>query len=139
TVCMHRNRTPTSRRPPNPMSQVLHEIQPRLTLRKLGPAALLRTSIDPAVAIGALVACVLGFEGRFDGSYLILALLVFPMTSPNSLSHNAADPAALLRNVFAGWLTLVGLLILVGWVSGKLYAFDQRVILAWLVATPLAL
>lgn len=99
----------------------------------------MRQAIDPLVAIGALVISVLWFEGRFDGSYLILALLVFSMTYPNSLARNVADSGALMRDIVTGWLAMIVLLTLVGWVSGTLSVFDQRAILAWLVATPAAL
>jgi len=114
----------------------LHDTQPRLLLRQLGPAALTRQAIDPVVAIATLVVSVLWFEGRFDGTYLILALLVFSMTYPNSLARDASGSAALMRDVITGWLAIVVLLTLVGWVSGTLGAFDQRAILAWIVATP---
>jgi len=114
----------------------LHDTQPRLLLRQLGPAALTRQAIDPVVAIATLVVSVLWFEGRFDGTYLILALLVFSMTYPNSLARDASGSAALMRDVVTGWLAIVVLLTLVGWVSGTLGAFDQRAILAWIIATP---
>jgi len=114
----------------------LHDTQPRLLLRQLGPAALTRQAIDPVVAIATLVVSVLWFEGRFDGTYLILALLVFSMTYPNSLARDASGSAALMRDVITGWLAIVVLLTLVGWVSGTLGAFDQRAILAWIIATP---
>ena len=119
-----------------PAMPALHDTQPRLLLRQLGPAALTRQAIDPVVAIATLVASVLWFEGRFDGTYLILALLVFSMTYPNSLARDASGSAALMRDVVTGWLAIVVLLTLVGWVSGTLGAFDQRAILAWIVATP---
>jgi putative colanic acid biosynthesis UDP-glucose lipid carrier transferase len=114
----------------------LHDTQPRLLLRQLGPAALTRQAIDPVMAIATLVVSVLWFEGRFDGAYLILALLVFSMTYPNSLARDASGSAALMRDVVTGWLAIVVLLTLVGWVSGTLGAFDQRAILAWIIATP---
>ena len=122
-----------------PTLPAFHDTQPRLSLSKPGLAALLRTAIDPVVAIGALVISVLWFEGRFDGTYLILALLVFPMTYPTSLVRNTSDSAALLRDIVWGWLAMIVLLTLVGWVSGTLGAFNQRAILAWLVITPPAL
>lgn len=116
-----------------------NDTQPRLSLSQPGPAALVRTAIDPVVAIGSLVISVLWFERGFDGSYLILALLVFSMTYPNSLVRDASDSGALMRDVVTGWLAMMVLLALIGWVSGTLGAFDQRAILAWLVATPPAL
>jgi len=99
----------------------------------------MRASIDPVVAIGTLVISVFWFEGRFGGSYLILALLVFAMVYPNSPARNVSDSGTLMRNVVKGWLAMIVLLTLVGWVSGTLGAFDQRAMLAWFFATPLAL
>jgi putative colanic acid biosynthesis UDP-glucose lipid carrier transferase len=122
-----------------PALPTLRNNRPRLSPGKLGPAALLRAAIDPVVAIGSLAISVLWFEVRFDGPYLILALLVFSMTYPTSLAQNASGPAALMRDVIMGWLAIMTLLALAGWASGTLGAFDQRAILAWLVATPPAL
>jgi putative colanic acid biosynthesis UDP-glucose lipid carrier transferase len=100
---------------------------------------LVRTAIDPAVAIGTLLLSVLWFDGRFDGHYLILALLVFSMTFPGSLTRDTASAGALIREIVTGWLAIVALLLLLGWGSRTLDAFDQHAILAWVVATPPAL
>jgi putative colanic acid biosysnthesis UDP-glucose lipid carrier transferase len=104
-----------------------------------GPAALLRAAIDPVVAVGILVVSTLWFTGRFDGPYLILALLVFSMTFPGSLARDAARPGGLARQVVAGWLVIVALLALLGWASQTLDAFDRRALLVWALATPPAI
>lgn len=117
----------------------LPDTWPRLSPGKLGPSALLRAAIDPAIAIGGLVIAVLWFEGQFAGPYLILALLVFSMTYPNSLAQEASDIPGLVRNVATGWLSMIALLALAGWASGTLGAFDQRALLAWFFLTPPAL
>jgi putative colanic acid biosynthesis UDP-glucose lipid carrier transferase len=122
--------------PPTSTLPALHDIHHRLSPGKLGPSALLRAAIDPVVAIGILAISGLWFEGRFNGSYLILALLVFSMTYPTSFAQDASGPGALMRNVVTGWLAMTVLLALVGWASGTLGAFDQRAILAWFVVTP---
>jgi putative colanic acid biosynthesis UDP-glucose lipid carrier transferase len=113
-----------------------HPTPPRLAMSKLGPAALLRAVIDPVIAIGALVISVLWYEGRFEGPYLVLALLVFPMTYPTNLARDASDSVTLLRDILSGWLVMTVSLILVGWASGTLGAFNQHAMLAWFVATP---
>jgi putative colanic acid biosynthesis UDP-glucose lipid carrier transferase len=126
------------------MPHAAHQSRPA-TLMPLvtGPGALLQATIDPAVVIGVLLASVLWFGGRFDGPYLILALIVFSMTFPASFASGAGPRAAggagLARNIAGGWLVIVVLLVLLGWTSRTLEQFDQRAILAWLVATPLAL
>ena len=113
--------------------------QPRLLPSQPSPAVLLRVAVDPAVAIGSLVACAFWFDGRFGGSHLILVLLVFAMTFPGNLARDTASAAALARGVAVEWLAMVTLLLLLGWASGTLANFDARAILAWVVATPLAL
>ncbi len=115
------------------------DTQPRLVHGQPVPAALLRAAVDPAVAIGMLLACVLWFDGRFEGPHLILALLVFSMTFPGSLARDTMNVGELIRDIVAGWLTIVALLLLLGWASQTLGAFDQRVILAWAFATPVGL
>jgi len=103
-----------------------------------GPTALLRALLDPLIADAVLLATVMGFHGRIEGPYLILALLMFSIAFPSRIDWSAPN-GALLRNILADWLAIVGLLLLLGWASRTLGAFDQRVILVWLLATPLAI
>ncbi|HET9735266.1 MAG TPA: undecaprenyl-phosphate glucose phosphotransferase [Burkholderiales bacterium] len=103
------------------------------------PAALLRAAVDPAVAVVSLVACALWFDGRFGGSHLILALLVFSITFPGNLARDTEKALELALGIASEWLAMVALLLLLGWASGTLANFDARAILAWVVATPLAL
>jgi putative colanic acid biosynthesis UDP-glucose lipid carrier transferase len=117
----------------------LQNSQPRLLPSQPGPLALLRAAVDPAVAIGCLVLCVLWFDGRFGGSYLILSLLVFSMTFPGDLGRDTAGNGDLARGIFAGWLTIVALLLLLGWASETLVYFDLRTLMAWVVMTPPAM
>jgi putative colanic acid biosynthesis UDP-glucose lipid carrier transferase len=44
-----------------------------------------------------------------------------------------------MLEIVTGWLAIVGLLALLGWATRTLDAFDQRVLLAWALATPGAL
>ena len=113
--------------------------QPRLLPSQPSPAVLLRAAVDPAVAIGSLLACAFWFDGRFGGSHLILVLLVFSMTFPGNLARDTASAAALALGIAIEWLAMVALLLLLGWASGTLANFDARGILAWVIATPLAL
>jgi putative colanic acid biosynthesis UDP-glucose lipid carrier transferase len=114
-----------------PQSRLLHS-QP-------GTGALLQAAIDPLVAIGMLAATVAFFGGHFDGACLILALLVFAMTFPGSLAGEAASAGELALDITTGWMAIVAVLLLLGWASRTLGVFDQRVLLAWALATPAAL
>ncbi|MEX2125833.1 MAG: undecaprenyl-phosphate glucose phosphotransferase [Woeseia sp.] len=113
--------------------------QPRLLPSQPSTAVLLRAAVDPAVAVGSLMACALWFDGRFGGAYLILALLVFSMTFPGNLARATASAGDLIRGIVTEWLAILALLLLLGWASGTLRNFDPRAILAWVIVTPLAL
>jgi putative colanic acid biosynthesis UDP-glucose lipid carrier transferase len=110
-----------------------HFFQPRVA-----PAAQVMALIDPAITIGALLLCVGLLGVRFDGAYLILALVVFSLTFPGS-SPNTGSGGALAREVLASWSTTVALLLFIGWATRTMEVFDQRVLLAWLLATPVVL
>lgn len=120
------------------MLQLLNT-QPRLLPSQPSPAALFRAAVDPAVAVGCLVLAALWFDGRFGGAYLILALIVFSMTFPGNPARDSASAGDLIWSIVTEWLTIVALLLLLGWASGTLGNFDPRAILAWMIATPLAL
>ena len=118
--------------------------QTRLLHSQPGPGALLQAAIDPIVSIGTLAGVVAFFGGRFDGACLILALLVFALTFPGSLAGEAIDgrrasAGELALDIATGWIAIVGLLVLLGWASRTLSVFDQRMLLAWTLATPAAL
>ena len=66
-----------------------HSTPPRLEFSQPGTATLLQAVIDPVVVIGVLLASVLWFDGRFDAPYLILSLIVFPMTFPGGFARGA--------------------------------------------------
>jgi len=114
------------------------DTRPHLLPSQPGPAALVRVSLDPVVAIGMLGLSVLAFGEVFESSYLILALLVFSLTFPGS-APKGTSIRALAGDVLTSWLVIVALLLLIGWATRTLGAFDLRVIFAWVLATPVAL
>lgn len=103
------------------------------------PATLVRMVVDPLVAIVALIACTLAFGETFGGPYLILSILVFSLTFPGGRSLDVRNRADLGRYVASNWLLISGVLLLLGWSTQTLQYFDQRVIVTWLLAMPLAL
>src|SRR3954466_13515852 len=104
-----------------------------------GSGALVHAAVDPAVAIATLAASATFFGGRFDGACLILALLIFALTFPGSLARESAGAGELALDIATGWTAIVGLLVLLGWASRTLGAFDPRMLVAWAIATPAAL
>ncbi|MGE0030824.1 MAG: undecaprenyl-phosphate glucose phosphotransferase [Steroidobacteraceae bacterium] len=121
-----------------PGSGVLALPQPWFRQHPPAPAALAHMLVDPVVAVGSLLACLVGSGIPFDGPYRILALLVLLLAFVARAGAPAATTAEPLRHVAGRWLVIVALLLLVGWTSGTLDAFDRHAMLVWLAATPLA-
>lgn len=104
----------------------------------LTPAVLAQMCATPAVALINLWFCLL-VEGKpFTGPYLILSLIVFSLTYPGRTAGKQGM-LAVLRDVLFNWVGVVALLLLLGWASGTLEAFDRQVIERWVVTTAIAL
>src|SRR5512134_1419832 len=117
-----------------------------------GPGPLLQAALDPLVVIGSLAGALSFFGAEFNGPCLILALLVFAMTFPGGVTGSGRRDSEtgsgglfgdrsgeLLLDIVTGWVAIVGLLALLGWATRTIEAFDQRVLLAWALATPAVL
>jgi len=120
-----------------------HDARTRLFRIQPGAVPLLQAALDSLVAIAVLAAAVSVFGAGFDAAFVILALLVFAMTFPGGVGADKArspTPSGdLMLEIATGWLAVVGLLALLGWATQTLEAFDQRVLLAWALATPAAM
>jgi len=111
---------------------------PRLTQGPLSPAVLARMLLEAVIAIGALGLSAQYFAVPFDGPYIILSLLVFSLTFPGH-APRGTSPAAIARDVLGGWILVVGLLLMLGWATRTIGSFDERVIVAWVAVTPVAM
>jgi putative colanic acid biosynthesis UDP-glucose lipid carrier transferase len=111
----------------------------RLLRSQPGPGRLARAALDPLVATGTLAAAVAAYGGSFDGACLIVALLVFAMTFPGTMARDGARAGELALDIATGWAMVVGLLLLLGWATQTIQLFDPRAVLAWSLATPVAL
>jgi putative colanic acid biosynthesis UDP-glucose lipid carrier transferase len=94
-------------------------------------------SIDALVTIGMLLLCAAVFRVHLDGAYLILVLMVFSLTFPGS-PLNTTSVGSLARGVVTSWSTTAAVLLFIGWATRTVEAFDYRVLVAWLLATPVA-
>jgi putative colanic acid biosysnthesis UDP-glucose lipid carrier transferase len=115
------------------------ETRNRLLRGQPGAGPLVQAALDPLVAIATLAVAVSLFGAGFDGACLILALLVFAMTFPGGLARDSGKAGDLMLDIVTGWVAIIGLLGLLGWATHTLQVFDQRVILAWAIATPAVL
>ena len=105
---------------------------------QLSLVRLVRSTIEPALIIGALFVISLAFDGEFEGKDLILSLLVFSLTYPGRLSRGRITRPGLLE-VWGNWLVIVFMVAFFGYATRSLRYFDMRVILTWMVVVPFLL
>ena len=103
--------------------------------RQLSTPAILRISLDACFAVGSLLAVAAWFEQRFEGPYLILALIVFSLTFPGAI-YTAGSLWGLARDVVLNWLVVVLILLFFGYASGYLSLFPARMVVAWTAIVP---
>ena len=101
-------------------------------------SGLVRMLLEPAIAVGTLAAAAAWYRVPFGGEYLILALLVFSLTFPGR-SPRASSAGGIARDVLSGWILTMALLLLLGWATRTLGAFDPRVLVAWAAIAPASL
>jgi len=94
--------------------------------------------LDPTVILASLIASASIFDYGVDASYVLLGLIVFSMTFPG-ISRLEVGFRRVVREVFFGWLIMIGLLALFGYTSGYLRLFSSQALLAWIIATPFVL
>jgi len=114
------------------------DTHPRLTQGPLAVAHLVRMLLESLASVGVLAASAWYFGESFSGPYIILALLVFSLTFPGQ-APRGTSPAAIAREVLAGWILILGLLLMLGWATHTVGSFDERVMITWAVVTPIAI
>jgi putative colanic acid biosysnthesis UDP-glucose lipid carrier transferase len=112
-----------------------HPRQLKLSHGPLTLAGLFRVLIEPAVALGTLVAACAWYDVTATAPYLILALLVFSLTFPGR-APRSPSPGGIARDVLSDWILMIALLLLLGWATRTLGAFDERVLVAWVTIGP---
>jgi putative colanic acid biosynthesis UDP-glucose lipid carrier transferase len=95
--------------------------------------------------MGMLYLCTIFLGEAFTGYALILMILAFFISSA---VYQYVDPyrtwrsgrmLAYARDVFVGWAITAAILVFLGSVSGLAYHYDDGVMLAWFITTPLIL
>ncbi len=99
--------------------------------------------LDPLIIMGTLYLSARFFGEPFNGYALVLMVLAFFVSSA---VYQHVDPyrtwrsgrmLAYARDTIFGWLLTVAVLLFLGHSSGLVYYYDQRVLLAWVIAVPL--
>jgi len=105
--------------------------------QQLSVVSLTKTLLDPFVAVLVLIGCTLYFGEPFRGPYSILALIVFTLTFPGKWPE--VTLRAFWNEVVIPWFFLSGLILLFGYSTGYLDFFPPDLVLAWVLATPVAM
>jgi putative colanic acid biosynthesis UDP-glucose lipid carrier transferase len=101
--------------------------------------------LDPLIIMGTLYLSALFFHEPFSGYMLVLMILAFFISSA---VYQHIDPYrpwrsgrmwAYARDTVFGWCVTMAVLLFLGSSSGLKYFYDERVLLAWAIATPLIL
>ena len=98
----------------------------------------LRATLDPLLIIGCLMVVVAVSGEGFYNRYVVLALIVFSLTFPGSISL-ATSTGALLKEIVIGWVVIVMILLFLGYATQYLSAFPSDVLMSWAVAVPIVL
>ena len=101
--------------------------------------------LDPLIVMGTLYLATLVYGEPFSGYSLVLMILAFFISSS---VYQHIDPyrtwrsgrmLAYARDTVFGWCLTISVLYFLGSASGLKYYYDERVLLAWFVATPLTI
>ena len=98
----------------------------------------LKSLIDPTLILMTLGASIWWHGHSVQPRDIVLGLLAFSLCYPGTIPFRLRR-LGLLREIGVSWGLVAGLLLLLGHVTQYLGAYDQRVIVGWLAATPIVL
>jgi putative colanic acid biosysnthesis UDP-glucose lipid carrier transferase len=114
-----------------------------MTVNDIPLVSFFQRVVDPLIIMGTLYLLSLYFEEPFTGYALVLMILGFLIASA---VYQQIDPYRAWRtgrmlaytlDTVLGWAITVCILLFIGSASGMAYYFNEQMILAWFVATPL--
>jgi len=109
-----------------------------LSRRHVSVSQFVRVVLDPALIVGCLIASCAATNSGFGGPELVLAVIAFSLTFPAEVSLHKLRQN-LFGNIFVNWFLLVVILAFFGYATKFIGNFDERMLLAWVVATPFVL
>jgi putative colanic acid biosynthesis UDP-glucose lipid carrier transferase len=98
---------------------------------------LMEVWVDPLILALSLWAVAFALEGVLAPRHVILAIVVFSITFPGSANLGRSIPS-MLRHVLLGWLTVSGLLFVLGYLTTYLRYYEEDLLLAWFWVAPLS-
>jgi putative colanic acid biosysnthesis UDP-glucose lipid carrier transferase len=106
---------------------------------------LLQFIVPPLAVAGTLYAICLLYDARFSDFFQVLAALsaaltiLLPRGRPRDTSQIASAPVPLAVRVLLRWLVIVAILLGIGYVTKYSGTFSRRIVLTWVLATPVVL
>lgn len=101
--------------------------------------------LDPMIILGLLYLIVVSEDELFTGSYLLLMILTFFISSYTYdqidlyRTQHVGNRFAYAGDIFLGWAIIVIILLLIGQATGLQYEFSDHVLLLWITFAPFAL
>lgn len=100
--------------------------------------SVVRMSLDPTLIVGTFLAATLAWRQPFDAPDMVLALIVFSLTFPGSMSL-VANRWTLFKEIFVSWMVIVLILLFLGYATKYLQVFDPIVLITWVAFVPVVL
>ena len=98
---------------------------------------LIEVSLDPMVLVLSLWAVALIVGGHILPRHILLALVVFALTFPGTVRLTQSIPGV-ARHIAMNWLTVSGLLFVLGYTTGYLGNFDRDTLATWWWVAPVS-
>ena len=116
-----------------------------MTVNDTPVVAFFKRLLDPFIIWGMLILLAWVFDETFTGHYLVLMIITFFISSyVYEQTHiyrtwRNGNLLVYVSDTLIGWGIIVSILLFLGYATHLSYRYSEQVILAWFIATPLAL
>ena len=116
-----------------------------MTVNDTPVVAFFKRLLDPFIIWGMLILLAWVFDETFTGHYLVLMIITFFISSYVYEQTNIyrtwrnGNLLVYVSDTLIGWGIIVSILLFLGYATHLSYRYSEQVILAWFIATPLAL
>ena len=116
-----------------------------MTVNDTPVVAFFKRLLDPFIIWGMLILLAWVFDETFTGHYLVLMIITFFISSYVYEQTNIyrtwrnGNLLVYASDTLIGWGIIVSILLFLGYATHLSYRYSEQVILAWFIATPLAL
>jgi putative colanic acid biosynthesis UDP-glucose lipid carrier transferase len=105
---------------------------------RLSAARAIESFLDPVIVVSTLLLCSFAFGEQIDRKHFILGVLMFSLTFPGNPFFRAGCKR-IIRNNVMDWFPIAGMMLVFGYASGYIHAFNERAMLTWVLVFPVAL